>query len=145
MPTEERGPGTNPYRGSYNYRTHAFESDPPDIVIEAGYYMMRARRNWPDGYYLAKAMQKVEDAGAVLVKEFRIYEMQISEILYHLYEAGPAQVFIRSGAKIDSYRMEQGRHSIGRAHNAGRLLLKEMNFRPITNEDFLKFGAGGGR
>lgn len=145
MSTEERVIGSNPYKGSFSYRTNQFEFEPPEIVIEAGYYMMRARRDWPDGYYLAQAIKKVEEAGALLVKEFRVYEMQISEILYHLYEAGHAQVLIQSGAKIDAYRAAQGKHSIGRAHNAGRLLLKELDFRPITNDDFLKFGAGGGR
>lgn len=131
--------------GAYNRRTFARDVDPPAIIIEAGYYMMRARRDWPDGYDLDRAIQLVREAGALLVRDYHVYEMQISEILYHLYEAGHAKVMIKSGAKIDEYRAAQGEHSIGRAHNAGRLLLKELGFRSITNDDFLKFGAGGGR
>jgi len=119
--------------------------DPPAIVIEAGYNMMQARRNWPDGDYLGKAIALVEEARDYMVKHYDVLEIQASETLYFLNEAAHAQIQHRAGNTTDDYRLAQGGHAIGRAHNAARVGLQEAGFRPITNSDFDNFGDGGSR
>ena len=117
----------------------------PRIAIEAGYLMTQARHNWPDGDYLGLAIEKVEEAVAHLAEFHGMYEMQGSETLYFLNEAAHAQIHLRAGSANDIYRIAQGKHAIGRAHNAARLVMEGLGFRPITNKDFEEFGAGGGR
>ena len=117
----------------------------PDIAIEAGYYMTQARKNWPDGDYLGVAIGKVEEAVAYLAANHGMYEMQGSETLYFLNEAAHAQIQMRAGSPTDDYRIAQGKHAIGRAHNAARLVMDSLGFRPITNKDFEEYGVGGGR
>jgi len=121
------------------------KNEAPSISIEGGYYMTRARQHWPDGVYLGVAIAKVEEAVAYLAENHGMYEMQGSETLYFLNEAAHAGFQMQQNAPTDEYRIAQGKHAIGRAHNAARLVMDGLGFRPITNKDFEEFGAGGGR
>ena len=120
--------------------------DPPDITIRAGYAMTKARMNWPDGdakYSMGRAIELVEKARDYHVKHDGALNMMASEALYFLNEAAHAQIQYKAGKGTDGYRLNQGAHAIGRAHNSLRLVLKELGYREITDQDFAKYGLGG--
>ena len=121
--------------------------EPRRVFIKAGYYMTKARMTWPglDNYYLEEAIGLIEQSIERLVASDGMYFMQGSETLYFLNEAAHVKANLRAGKPSDIYRIEQGRHAIGRAHNVGRLVLKSFGYRDITAEDFAEFGAGGHR
>jgi hypothetical protein len=118
---------------------------PPDVTIKAGYNMTKAKLNWPDGEYLGKAIDLVKKAIKWHVENDGVFYMQGDEALYYLMEAAHAQIQHKAGRTTDAYRLDQGKYAIGRAHNSLRLVLNDLGYRDITNEDFARFGDGGGR
>lgn len=128
--------------------------NPPDSVIMTGYNMIQARNVLRDdeyGKYSAGAalgyISQALDCAAIAE----------DDIMTELGEAGLRMEYgAGRGALLDAYNvlagsmpypdplaMERALHYTAEAHSKLRRAYKKDRYRELTNDDFLRFGAGG--
>lgn len=129
--------------------------DPPDSVIMTGYNMIQARNVLRDNEYAAYS------GGAALgyiAQALACAAVAENDIMDEIGEAGLRMEYGSGrGSLLDAYNvlagsmpypdplvMERALHYVSEAHSRLRKAYKRDGYRELTNDDFLRFGAGGG-
>lgn len=126
--------------------------EPKHKTVKIGYMLTKARQNFdqPDSY-LVDALIEAELHHKILVQKARARgiianEHDFAEGFRILYNALHAQIQYRANpGAVDYARMRAAAWSIGEAHKAWADVVTSYGYRPITLDDFLEFGDGGGR
>lgn len=128
--------------------------EPPRKAIKVGYNLTQARlkfRSTEDYSYLTDALDWIAELRPKIVNEARAdglnaNEHDFSEALQVLWTAQHARIqWLANPASRDYALVNAAAESIGKAHKMLADLMISYGYRPITLEDFLEFGVGGGR
>lgn len=128
--------------------------EPRRRTVKIGYMLTKARINFEDTAsppYLSDALAKAEEHHKVLVEDARARgivanEHDFAEGFQILYNALHGQIqWLANSASTDYARVKATAWSIGHAHYLWSQVLLRYGYRPITLDDFLEFGDGGGR
>lgn len=125
--------------------------EPGKKIIKIGYDLTKARLRFTENdNYLSGAIESAQKIRARLVNDARkrgvnANEHDFSEGFKLLYQALHAQIQYQAGQPTDYARLGAAAEMIGEAHKKWADILLSYGYRPITLDDFLEFGAGGGR
>lgn len=128
--------------------------EPRRRSVKIGYMLTKARLNFTDTSappYLSDALSMAEEHHKVLVQDARARgivanEHDFAEGFEILYKALHGQIqWLANQSSRDYAFVRATAWSIGRAHYLWAQVLVRYGYRPITLDDFLEFGDGGGR
>ncbi len=127
--------------------------EPPRKAIRVGYNLTKARLNFTSelNYYLPRAIEWIHELRPIIVKQAReegieANEHDFSEALEILYKALHGKMHYDIDPSSRDYALVRATaESIGKAHRLLADTMKLYGYRPITLQDFLEFGDGGGR
>lgn len=127
--------------------------EPPKKIIRIGYNLTQARLKFRDegAYYLQQALEWMTEIRPRIVKEARdegilANEHDFSEAFEILWKAMHGVIqYNANPASRDYALINATAESIGKAHKLLADVMADYGYRPITLEDFLEFGTGGGR
>jgi hypothetical protein len=129
--------------------------EPSTEAIKGGYWITQARlllggykkyHQTSDEHaylFMANGLRHIEKAIDLAVKETGMYRMQPGEGMAKLY--GAAEELKKSDGPIPFLQRRRIMWDIAAGHDILRKLMAEQGYRATTNEDFDKYGAGGGR
>lgn len=127
--------------------------EPPKKAIRIGYNLTKARLNFTSelNYYLPEALEWIKELRPVVVNRARkegieAKEHDFSEAIEILYKALHGKIqYDADNSSRDYALINATAESIGKAHKLLADTMRLYGYRPITLEDFLEFGDGGGR